>query len=104
MKYKGILELPDAVRTILPEEAQALYVEGYNRGWDMYDEETSSELSRSSVAHREGWAAVQREFVQDEGTGKWYRRGEEPERPESRESAGLLGTVRTFFRASGTRQ
>jgi cation transport regulator ChaB len=97
MKYTSIRELPVTVRTVLPEEAQALYLKAYTEGWDTYDEETSSELSRESVAHRQGWVAVEREFVQEERSGKWYRRGEEP---EVSEPASLVDKVKAVFTPS----
>jgi cation transport regulator len=93
MEYKSIEELPDTVRDILPEEAQELYLKGYNQGWEAYDEETSSDLSHESVAHRQGWIFVQKEFVQDEGTGEWHRKGEEAEEEEE----GLLDKVQDVF-------
>lgn len=87
--YESIDELPDVVRDVLPEEAQELYLEGYNTSWEMYDEE-QSEMSQEAVANRDGWATVKREFTKHDETGKWYPAGEVPEEPEGKEEEGLL--------------
>jgi hypothetical protein len=42
------------------------------------------------VAHRQGWAAVEQEFVQDLDTGKWHCRDQEVVEEEK----GLLDKVR----------
>jgi len=89
--YENVEELPDSLRDRLPEEAQAVYLEAYNRSWEMYDEESGGDMGQESVANRDGWAAVRREFYKHEDTGTWYREGEEPEEPE--EEGGLLGKL-----------
>jgi len=94
-EYKSKEDLPETLTSILPVEAQELYLEGYQRGWSMYDADTSSELDRPSVAHRQGWTMVRKEFAQDEGTGKWHRKGEEPDEEES--SEGPIEALKDLF-------
>lgn len=90
--YESREGLPDAVREVLPREAQELYMEAYNESWEAYEEEKTSDLNREAVAHRDGWTAVKREFTKDEKTGKWYPAGEAPERDEIEdEDEGLMG-------------
>lgn len=97
--YESIDELPDTLRDVLPREAQEVYVEAYNDSWRSYDEEKTSEMSRAAVANRDGWAAVKREFVEDEETGKWYRAGEVPEEVEGEqeEEGGILDEAEDAF-------
>lgn len=96
MRYETVQDLPETITEVLPEEARDLYLEGYQQGWDMYDEETPGELSRDSIAHRQGWANVKQEFEHSEETGKWYRRGEAPETPEE-EGGGLGDKVKSVL-------
>jgi len=77
MRYEKTEDLPDTIRDVLPEEAQDIYLEAYQRSYDNYQEGEGGELSRESVAHRDGWTAVQQEYEQDKETGEWHRRGEE---------------------------
>lgn len=87
--YESIEELPDSVRDPLPEEAQEIYLEAYNRSWKMYDEQSGGDMGRESVANRDGWAAVRREYTKDEETGEWFPAGEKPEETEE-EEGGIL--------------
>ena len=61
------------------EEIQEIYLTAFNQSWDSYDTEKNAGLDRQSVAHRDGWQAVKREYVHDEQKGIWYRKGENPE-------------------------
>lgn len=78
MRYKSVNDLPEVLRDLLPnKEAQQVYLEAYNETWDAYNQdEERGQLSRDAEAHRDGWAAVQREFIQDREKGGWYRKGE----------------------------
>jgi cation transport regulator len=94
MEYQNINELPQTLRDVLPEDAQKLYMEAYNRAWREYDEESTIGQSRETLAHQQGWVAVRHEFVKDEGIGVWHRRGEEP---EEKESKGLIDKIKSLF-------
>jgi cation transport regulator len=77
MPYETKEDLPKSLRDWLPEEAQELYLKVYQKAWNGYEEEEGGQLSRDSVANRDAMAAVRREFVEDQQTHEWYRRGEE---------------------------
>jgi cation transport regulator len=93
MRYEKKSDLPATIRDILPEEAQQVYLEAYQRSYDDYEEGEGGDLSRESVAHRDGWTALQREYRQNRETGEWQRRGEEsPEAGEEEE--GIIDTLK----------
>jgi cation transport regulator len=83
MRYEKKSDLPDTIRDVLPEAAQQIYLEAYQRSYDDYEEGKGGQLSRGSVAHRDGWMALQHEYEQDKETGEWHRKDE-----ESREAGG----------------
>lgn len=91
MRYESTNDLPDTVRDVFPQGAQEIYLEVYNKVWDSHTGDSSDNMSRDSVAHRQAWAAVKREYVKDDVTGQWYRQGEKPE-PETQqqEDTGIL--------------
>lgn len=92
--YESKADLPESLRYDLPEEAQDIYLEAYNEAWENYDpERESGETGRESVAARKAWATVKRDFVKDEESGNWYRRGEMPEDDEGDEDEGLLDKI-----------
>jgi cation transport regulator len=95
--YEAIADLPDTIRDVLPEDAQHIYLEAYQRSWETYKEGQGGEMGREAVAHRDGWNAVKREYVKDEGTGKWYKEGEMPEDEEQEEDTGLVDAVKSVF-------
>ncbi len=94
MTYQSREEIPATVRDVLPPDAQDLYLARYNEAWEMYEEDRHR-LPRDSFAHQAAWAAVTREFVQDEKSGTWYRQGEEPS--EDEEEKGLLDKLKYAF-------
>lgn len=92
--YDSKEDLPESIKLDLPEEAQTIYFEAYNQAYENYNaEEEPGETGRQSVATRKAWATVKRDYVHDEETGKWYRRGEEPAEDESQEDASLLDKI-----------
>ena len=70
---------PRALRDIFPMDAQKLYIDTYTLSWRGFGEGKGnvSELSRESVAARDAWDAVRREFEDDSITHKWHRIGEQ---------------------------
>ena len=84
MRYKDLNDLPDVLKHLLPNrEAQAVYLKVYNETWDSF-QDGLEQGSREIEAHRDGWAAVEREFVHDEEKGIWYRQGEKPEEQQTK--------------------
>ena len=99
MRYEHRSDLPQTLRDVLPERGQDIYLRAYQKAWDMYTEGPGV-LSRDVLAHQQGWTALQHEYVQDQGTGKWYRIGEAPTKEERRR--GLLAQLRAIL--SGQRR
>jgi cation transport regulator ChaB len=77
MRYESKKDLPATVTQVLPDDAQKVYLETYNRAWDEHNQETKGDMSRHSVAHRQGWATIQRAFERDPNSGAWQRKGEQ---------------------------
>lgn len=60
-------DLPVALRRNLPQHAEDIYRAAFNAAYDRYGP------AREATAHRIGWAAVKRSYVQ-RGVGIWVRR------------------------------
>jgi cation transport regulator ChaB len=78
MRYENQKDLPATMTHVLPDDAQKVYLETYNRAWDEYDQETTGDMSRHSVAHRQAWATIEQAFERDPNSGTWQRKGEQP--------------------------
>ncbi|MGC4189660.1 MAG: ChaB family protein [Thermomicrobiales bacterium] len=65
MPYAHRTDLPDSVRSHLPDHAQDIYKEAFNSAWDEYhhDEER---------AHRVAWGAVKKDYHKN-ADGKWVK-------------------------------
>lgn len=75
MPYARNYDLPDNVRSVLPEHAQDIYRKAFNSAWDEYEdpEDRRGGASREETAHKVAWAAVKK--VYDKGDdGRWHRR------------------------------
>jgi len=74
--YNRIEELPDSVRTNLPEHAQHIFLETYNSAWDKYSqpEDRRESASREETAMKVAWSAVKKEYEKNEKTGKWVKK------------------------------
>ena len=77
MRYEAKKDLPATITQVLPDDAQEVYLETYNRAWDEHNQETMGDMSRHSVAHRQGWATIRRVFERDPNSGAWQRKGEQ---------------------------
>ena len=67
---------PRALIDMYPAQAQKLYIEAYKHSWATSAVGTSGNLSRESVASRDAWEAVKREYEQDPVTHKFLRIGD----------------------------
>ena len=75
MPEKKIKQAPQRIKAELPEHAQHIYVEAYDRAYDEYADpgkRRGSEL-REAVVHKVAWSAVEKEY-QKGSDGKWYPR------------------------------
>jgi cation transport regulator ChaB len=66
MYYESIEELPIHCRINLPEAAQHVYREAWNRTWD-----NTADLA---AARDHAWREVREQFERDTITGMWLRR------------------------------
>ena len=96
MQYESTSDLPPTIRDVLPEDAQKLYLDAYNRAWREYDEDPVIGQSREALAHQQGWLAIRHEFVQDQGTGLWHRKGEAAVKQEEKPK-GLFAKLKSLF-------
>lgn len=59
MPYRANNDLPPSVRTHLPEHAQDIYREAFNRAFAAH----AGEIDREKRAHMIAWAAVKRGYT-----------------------------------------
>ncbi|MEE4659820.1 MAG: ChaB family protein [Halieaceae bacterium] len=73
MPYKNLSELPDNVRSSLPQHAQEIYLAAFNNAWDQYSDpaERQGDATREETAHKVAWAAVKQQYVKQ---GDLWRR------------------------------
>ena len=83
--YQSKSDLPETLKEYLTEDLQEIYLEGYQRSWEEYEDFRGGEAGREAVAHRDAMAAVERDHVYHEETGMWYVKGEEPGEEEEHE-------------------
>jgi cation transport regulator len=64
MPYRENADLPDRVRTHLPEHAQDIYREAFNNAWEQYKEPEKRRTaeSREEVAQKVAWSAVKKKY------------------------------------------
>jgi cation transport regulator len=89
--YESKSDLPETLREYLPEDLQEIYLEAYQKSWEQYEDYRGGDASQEAVAHRDAMMAVRHDHVYHEETGKWYRKGEQPEEEEKH---GLLDEVK----------
>lgn len=65
MRYETIDELPVHCRVNLPEAAQQVYREAWNRAWDNNGD--------PRIARDQAWQEVRERFGRDAITGRWIR-------------------------------
>lgn len=86
MRYESIEELPVHCRINLPEAAQHVYREAWNRAWD-----NSADLR---LARDRAWREVREQFERDAVTGCWMRRATAiPLRAVSDEAAVVAAAI-----------
>lgn len=76
MSYTNIEELPDRVRSELPDDAQECYMRAHNAACARASHAEMSDLTQEAAANdaeRTAWEAVKRVYEVDDG-GKWQKR------------------------------
>lgn len=73
MPYRTLDELPENVKSVLPEHAREIYLAAFNNAWEEYrkPEDRRGDSSREEVAHKVAWAAVKQQY---EKTGAVWER------------------------------
>ena len=70
MPYLTNADLPDSVRSRLPEHAQDIYRSAFNNAWDRYGESEPGRVDE--IAHRVAWSAVKKSYRRI--NGEWVAR------------------------------
>lgn len=75
MGYDTRADLPEPVRTHLPEHAQEIYRQAYNHAFDEYADPAKRHLggTQEGAAHAVAWAAVEHEYAKGDD-GQWHRK------------------------------
>ena len=101
MAVENQVVFPRSLSDIYPAAAQQLYIATYKQSLASSEAAARDSLSRESVAARDAWDAVRREYIQDPVTHKWRRNGDqvaaEPTRTDKR---SFLGMVKGLFKRS----
>ena len=74
MPYRNISDLPQSVRSNLPEHALEIYLASFNNAWEQYrkPEDRRGDSTREEVAHKVAWAAVKQQYEKD--GDEWTRK------------------------------
>jgi cation transport regulator len=93
MYYANIQSLPQTLRETLPPEAQAVYLETYNRIWEQYATTTRDAAMLPTIAHQQAWDEMSRQFtfIKRDDKGQWVRKGEESTLDKPKERAEKKG-------------
>jgi len=73
MPYRSNQDLPDNVRNVLPEHAQDIYREAFNRAYEEYQDPQKRRDSRESaeeISHKVAWSAVKSKYTKT-SQGVW---------------------------------
>lgn len=75
MPYHSTSDLPDNIKHILPDHAQAIYKEAFNSAYEEYKkpDERRDNASREEVSHRVAWSAVKQSYHKDKA-GTWRKK------------------------------
>jgi cation transport regulator len=76
MPYQNIADLPEGVRSNLPEHAQEIYLAAYNNAVKEYSDRSKRRGNESleEVARKVAWAGVEQTYKKDSKTGKWLKK------------------------------
>jgi cation transport regulator len=67
MPYQQITDLPDSVKSHLPQHAQEIFLAAFNNAVEEYDEE--------ETAFKVAWSAVKRDYEKG-SDGNWHSKAE----------------------------
>jgi len=74
MPYRTLDELPENVKSVLPEHAREIYLAAFNNAWEEYrkPEDRRGDSSREEVARKVAWAAVKQQY--EKAGAVWERK------------------------------
>ncbi len=69
MPYAKRSDLPENVRSSLPEKAQDIFKEAFNSAWERYKDPSGrrGDASREETAMKIAWAAVKKKYTKKDG-------------------------------------
>lgn len=75
MPYSSTSELPESVKSVLPDHAQDIYKEAFNSAYDEYkdSDERRGDESREETAHKVAWSAVKKSYEKG-ADDKWHKK------------------------------
>lgn len=75
MPYTTTKDLPESVRSVLPDHAQDIYKEAFNSAYDEYKDpkERRGGAGREETAHKVAWAAVKKQYEKG-ADEKWHKK------------------------------
>jgi len=75
MPYSSTSELPESVKSVLPDHAQDIYKEAFNSAYDEYKDpdERRGDESREETAHKVAWSAVKKSYEKG-ADDKWHKK------------------------------
>lgn len=64
MPYKSTNDLPDNVKSVLPDHAQDIYKEAFNSAFEEYKDasDRKGDADREETAHKVAWSAVKKKY------------------------------------------
>ena len=73
MPYKSTSDLPENVKSVLPDHAQDIYKEAFNSAYEEYKspEERRGDADREETAHKVAWSAVKKKYEKG-ADDKWH--------------------------------
>lgn len=74
MPYNDISELPDQVKTALPQHGQEIYQAAFDSAWKeyKYPSDRKDDSGREATSHKVAWAAVKKEYKKND-RGDWVK-------------------------------
>ena len=73
MPYSSRDELPENVKSVLPDHAQDIYKEAFNSAYDEYKspKDRRGDESQEEVAHKVAWSAVKKTYAKGKDD-RWH--------------------------------
>ena len=75
MPYTSTNDLPESVRTVLPDHAQDIYKEAFNSAYDQYKKpsDRDGDADREETAHKVAWSTVKKAGYEKGNDNNWHK-------------------------------